>query len=244
MDVLGTHSATTSLQIVIEEVQTFIFEQSDYYGQVLFSEIAWMGTSASPYDEWFELYIVTGSVYPLDGTIVAWGTYDTESGTFENEIILDLQEVFFQEDIFVDDDDDDVDDEYNDDDPFVSSLVTPQVFLFERTDDTTVILHNAFQIYTGGMNNNGEHLYLFDSEGKIIDEVDASDGWFAGDNVTKETMIRVHVGTDGNDESSWCSFSSCETEVDEVIVQNGVDAEGNVILGSVGYPLFVVIPMW
>ncbi len=61
-------------------------------------------------------------------------------------------------------------------------------YLLERTDDTTVPHIAANQIYTGAMGNSGEDLKLFDSSNNLIDEVNCTGKWFAGDNATKQTM--------------------------------------------------------
>ncbi len=60
--------------------------------------------------------------------------------------------------------------------------------LLERTDDSTVPGVPAGYIYTGSLSNAGETLVLLDGEGTEIDRVDASEGWPAGDNVSKNTM--------------------------------------------------------
>lgn len=41
------------------------------------------------------------------------------------------------------------------------------------------------------LSNQGEYLKLIDSTGKVVDVVDANDGWPAGDNETKQTMARI-----------------------------------------------------
>lgn len=64
-------------------------------------------------------------------------------------------------------------------------------FILERTSDDTVLGVTADQIYTGALSNSGEYLILKDSAGTIKDEVNASSGWPAGDNVTKYTMQLV-----------------------------------------------------
>ena len=70
-------------------------------------------------------------------------------------------------------------------------------FLIERTDDSTVPDVSADLIvpFGNGLNNNGEHLILKDSYGAVVDSVDASSGWPAGDNSTKETMQKSSSGT-------------------------------------------------
>lgn len=63
-------------------------------------------------------------------------------------------------------------------------------FLLERTDDETVPGIVADLIYTGALSNSGETLVLKDAAGNAVHTVDASGGWPAGDNGTKDTMQR------------------------------------------------------
>lgn len=78
--------------------------------------------------------------------------------------------------------------------PLVGVISAGGFFLLERTDDTTVPGVIADLIYAGALSNSGEVLTLKDAGGNIIDSVDASAGWLAGDNTTKETMQRVGEG--------------------------------------------------
>ena len=48
--------------------------------------------------------------------------------------------------------------------------------------------------YTGALENGGEVLELYDNLGNLINRVDASAGWPAGDNTTKKTMERTVSG--------------------------------------------------
>lgn len=63
-------------------------------------------------------------------------------------------------------------------------------FLLERTDDDSVPGVSADCIYTGALNNTSEHLQLLNISGSVVDSVNATDGWPAGDNTIKETMQR------------------------------------------------------
>ena len=63
-------------------------------------------------------------------------------------------------------------------------------FLLERTGDDTLPSVAADQIYVGSLSNAGELLELVDANGTVVDLVDGSGGWPAGDNVTKATMER------------------------------------------------------
>lgn len=66
-------------------------------------------------------------------------------------------------------------------------------FLLERTDDTTLPSLPADLIYVGALNNEGEILELYNDKGELIDYLEFSDGWPAGDNKTKQTMERINL---------------------------------------------------
>jgi len=66
-------------------------------------------------------------------------------------------------------------------------------FLLERTSDETVAGVPADLIYTGALSNSGEYLELKDANGNVVDQIDASGGWTAGDNATKQTMERNNI---------------------------------------------------
>jgi len=76
-------------------------------------------------------------------------------------------------------------------------------FILERGNDKTIPEIPADLIYKGALNNKGEHLKLIDSQGNIIDEVDCSWGWFAGDNKTKRTMERKNPFLSGSISTNW-----------------------------------------
>ncbi len=67
-------------------------------------------------------------------------------------------------------------------------------YLLERTDDDTLIDITADQIYKGSLSNKGEHLELYDNLGDLIDSIDCSNVWLAGDNSSKATMERTSSG--------------------------------------------------
>ncbi len=67
-------------------------------------------------------------------------------------------------------------------------------FVLERTSDATLPSVTAGGIYSGSLSNSGEHLALKDAGGSVVDDIDASGGWQAGDNTTKETMQRAGSG--------------------------------------------------
>ncbi|MFA5062297.1 MAG: lamin tail domain-containing protein [Patescibacteria group bacterium] len=78
-------------------------------------------------------------------------------------------------------------------------------YLLERTSDSVISDIAADEIYTGGLANGGAKLELINPAGVIIDEVDATSSWFAGDTVKYRTMERVAASTDGSDPDNWQS---------------------------------------
>ncbi len=72
-------------------------------------------------------------------------------------------------------------------------------FLLERTDDTTISDLPADQIYSGGMDNGGDTLWLRDPTGALIDSANADGGgWPAGSSASKASMERR-----GGEDRSW-----------------------------------------
>ncbi len=80
-------------------------------------------------------------------------------------------------------------------------------YLLERTDDNSISSIKADLIYKGSLNNKGEELFLYDSEGNLVDTLNCSSGWFAGNNDLKKTMERKNPFIYGNDASNWQTSS-------------------------------------
>jgi hypothetical protein len=78
-------------------------------------------------------------------------------------------------------------------------------YLLERTDDDSAPIVTADLIYAGALKNEGEFLELRDAGGKLIDFIDCSSGWFAGDNNEKRTMEKIDSLFSGNDQNNWAS---------------------------------------
>lgn len=76
-------------------------------------------------------------------------------------------------------------------------------YLLERTDDNTIPEITADSIYKGALGNNGENLKLYNGSENIIDKVNCSAGWFAGDNSTKQTMERKNPLMSGKTTDNW-----------------------------------------
>lgn len=71
-----------------------------------------------------------------------------------------------------------------------TSIETNSFFLLERTDDDSVPSVPADLTYEGALGNSDEGLYLFNSACQLIDFVEATSSWPAGDNTSKQTMER------------------------------------------------------
>jgi len=91
----------------------------------------------------------------------------------------------------------------------LSGIISAKNFyLMERTNDETVSNIKADLIYKGSLNNKGEKLALYDKFGNLINEVDCSSNWFAGDNKTKQTMERINPSLSGNNPKNWQTSQS------------------------------------
>ncbi len=77
-------------------------------------------------------------------------------------------------------------------------------YLFERTNDGTVPGVAADVIYQGALSNSDDGLRLFDGVCKLVNSIEASPAWLAGNAAGRRTMER---GTDG----SWHDYSGNST---------------------------------
>lgn len=86
----------------------------------------------------------------------------------------------------------------------LSGFILPKSFyLLERTGDDIVPNITADQIYTGSLKNSGMQLVIVNSQGATIEEINCSEGWFWGDNETKQTMERKSHRLPSNSVDSW-----------------------------------------
>jgi len=67
-------------------------------------------------------------------------------------------------------------------------------FLMERTDDNSVPDIPADMLYTGALSNTGQSLTLSDTSHTIINQINFSKHWPAGNNTTKQTMEKTATG--------------------------------------------------
>lgn len=76
-------------------------------------------------------------------------------------------------------------------------------YLLERSDDQTLPDTPADMIFKGSLTNKGQKIGLYNKTGDLIDEVDCSQGWFSGDNASKQTMERIKPEEDGSMAGNW-----------------------------------------
>lgn len=96
-------------------------------------------------------------------------------------------------------------------------------FILERTDDNTRPDIKADLVYTGTLSNKGEYLQLIDNYNNIIDEVNCINGWFAGNNNTKQTMERKNHNLNGLDVNAWQTSQNSEGSLGETNTANFKD---------------------
>lgn len=101
------------------------------------------------------------------------------------------------------------------------NISTNSYFLLERTDDNSVPNITADQIYTGALSNSGEHLELKNPNNNIIDEIDGSNDWPAGDNSSKQTMQLVNSKWETGDATPKAENSITPPTAPEGAPENG-----------------------
>ena len=84
-----------------------------------------------------------------------------------------------------------------------SEIKTHDFYLMERTDDNSIPGIKADLIYSGSLSNNGADLKLYDNSANLIDQANCSAGWFAGNNITKQTMEKINSAIVGTEKSNW-----------------------------------------
>ena len=92
--------------------------------------------------------------------------------------------------------------------PLLNSIPKFSYYIIERTDDTTIPDILASQTPSGwsgyGLKNSGEHIQLIDNNSNIIDDINCSDKWFAGEaKPDYKTMERKNLKTSGASADNW-----------------------------------------
>jgi len=88
-------------------------------------------------------------------------------------------------------------------------------------------------IYSGNLADSGEKLELYDEFGNLVEVVDCTTGWFAGDKNLKTSMERINPKEESSDRENWATNLSIrvEEEMKEDYI-NGEDRNGNPIYGT------------
>ncbi len=110
--------------------------------------------------------------------------------------------------------------------PLTGIIKANSYYLIERTDDNTVKSIEASQEPSSwggyGLNNNGEDIFLSNKD-SIIDEVNCSEGWFAGDSDNYKTMERINTKEIGSDPNNWQT---------NYLTSGAIDYKNNLINGT------------
>ncbi|MFA5248281.1 MAG: lamin tail domain-containing protein [Patescibacteria group bacterium] len=102
-------------------------------------------------------------------------------------------------------------------------------FLLERTDDNSTP-KSADQIYSGAIGNSGETLQLINADGSLIDNVNMSDGWTAGDNTSKATAERCEDVWQTSIPNGTPGASNNCTEENPPAENNSSDSQNEVVI--------------
>jgi len=142
---------------------------------IVINEIAWMGTTASSYGEWIELYNNTDEEIDL----ADWGLFEGEDST----LIITLTKKISPKSYYL------------------IERTTPS----SPDPISDIVADDSGQFSGNGLNNDGEFLALKDVYGNVIDLIDCSEKWFAEDNDNKATMERVDSNGSGSDHANWAN---------------------------------------
>lgn len=135
------------------------------FGSVVINEIAWMGATGNQYGEWIELYNTGTEEIDLNN----WKLYKDGGDV----LIFTL----------------------------TKKIASGGYLIIERVTDSSPdplpdINDESGKFGGGGLINlpKGEHLVLKNAEDSVIEDLDFSNSWPAGDNTTKQTMERITAG--------------------------------------------------
>lgn len=163
-------------------VGAFTYVGTAATGDVVVNEVAWMGTEASSFDEWIELYNTTNQAIELEGYALSWG---------DGDVLIRFRS--------------EATDDTNAKDVRSTTIPGKGFYLLERTEDDAIADVKADLIYTGTLANGGESLTLTDADGNVVDTANGDGGdWPAGDSSTYTSMERIDPTEDGSD-ANWAT---------------------------------------
>ena len=133
-------------------------------GDVIFSEIDWKGSIENASYEWIELYGNSANIVNLAG----WTIEKQDSNGILSFLIGDTGDNFNN-----------------------TNIISPgSYFLLERNEFATSIVSD--KIYDGSLRNLGEHLFLKDANGNVIDEINYLNGWQDNSDDYSRTMSKIN----------------------------------------------------
>lgn len=150
-------------------------------GEVVFSELMWMGSSASNADEWIELANRTDQVVDLAGWTIARMKGDSE------EVMLRIEA------------------------GAVAPAKTFVIANYAPDNDRSMLATEPDLVDASvSLPNSKLDLRLYDGDpesgARLIDRADDGTGApLAGDSQLKQSMVRIHLDGDGSDPASWAT---------------------------------------
>lgn len=149
--------------------------ETNSVGSVVINEIAWMGTKASQYAEWIELYNTAGNSIDLSG----WKIIENNSGA----IVVTLSGLIQANGYYI-----------------IERVTTTSPHVFK---DLTANISGSFG--GGGLSNSGEKLTLYDSSENVIDTVDGSAQWYGTGTASPDykSMERIDPRKSGGISNNW-----------------------------------------
>ncbi len=114
----------------------------------------------------------------------------------------------------------------------LEGTIPAQGFYLLENNEETISDIKADRVYAGNLSDSGEILGLYDELGNLVEEMDCSSEWFAGDENSKASMERIDPKGCLNIENWTTNLSvGVEGERKENYI-NGKDREGNPIYGT------------
>lgn len=155
---------------------------------LIFSEIAWAGSSVSPADEWIELKNTTSQDIDLSNWTLTWGEDDKKSFKFPENIYKISAGSYF----LISDHD-------------AQHIYSGEESVLAIEPDSDDLPPGDFSLF-----NNELLLKIFDDKQNLIDQIGNGEDPFAGSKEDpKATMVRVWPPQDGSQPSSWLTQTSC-----------------------------------
>jgi len=114
----------------------------------------------------------------------------------------------------------------------LSGIIPTQGFYLLENNENAVSDIEADLIYSGNLADTGEILELYDEFGNLVEEMDCSSGWFAGDEDLKASMERINPKGCLNVENWATNLSAKVEEERKKDYINGKDKDGNPVHGT------------